>query len=109
QWVDTTLTRVVIDDTTYCKTKLNEKEIFFGATTPDEPIGRTASDIHTFVIKAVDNSGASSAPEYRSFFANTQAPTINIYEPQANAGFPSTVSPFVIVHWSGDDPDGVFT
>ena len=112
EWVDTTLTRVVIHDTTYCKTTLNEKEIFFRARRPDEPIDRTdphASDIHTFVIKAVDNSGAFSAPEFRSFFSNTQAPTVRIDQPAPSALFYGLVSPFVTISWHGDDPDGVFT
>jgi len=69
QWADTTLTRVVINDTTYCKTTLYEKEIFFSSGKPDEPIQRAdphAADIHTFVIKAVDNSGTPSAPRSRT-------------------------------------------
>src|SRR6266496_1920058 len=112
EWVDTTLVRVVIDDTTYCKTTLNEKEIFFRAGKPDEPIDRVdphSADIHTFVIKAVDNSGAASAPEFRSFFSNTQAPTVRIDQPLPSGIFFGLVSPFITISWHGDDPDGVFT
>ena len=98
-------------DTAWCSTKLNEKEIFFTAAVPDSiiPSDPRASEIHTFVIKAVDNSGLSSVPVYRSFFSNTQAPTIQIDEPSPNGLFYALVTPFVTIHWHGDDPDGVFS
>ncbi len=98
-------------DTVWCSTRFNEKEIFFTASVPDSinPVDPRASDIHTFVIKAIDNSGLASAPVYRSFFSNTQAPTVQIEEPSPNGLFYALVTPFVSVRWHGDDPDGVFT
>ena len=111
-WADTTLPRVTIRDTVYNVIRLNEKEIFFKSGKPDEPVDQTnplASEIHTFVIKAVDNNGAESAPEYRSFFANTQAPTVTIDTPSPSAISYALVTPFLTVQWHGSDPDGVFT
>src|SRR5262249_21993014 len=80
---------VVVRDTTKCNngdtcwisTQKNEEIIFFRATQPDSIIPRTAptaSDPHTFVIKAVDNAGMMSVPKNRSFFSFTTAPTVNI-------------------------------
>ena len=99
-------------DTAWCTTKLNEKEIFFRAAVPPDTINRInprASEIHTFVIKAVDNSGLNSEPVYRSFFSYTQAPTVQIDTPRPNAGGAQRVTPFVTIRWHGNDPDGVFT
>ena len=102
-------------DTAWCSTTLNEKEIFFTAGVPDTTGGQIdiknplADDIHTFVIKSVDNNGAESAPVYRSFFSFTQAPTIQILDPTPSGILYGLVTPFVTVTWRGDDPDGVFT
>ena len=98
-------------DTAWCTTRLNEKEIRFNAGLPDS-INYTdprASEIHTFVIKAVDNTGLMSAPVQRSFFAHTQAPQVWIDAPVPNEGLYSFVTPFVTIRWHGEDPDGVFT
>jgi len=99
-------------DTAWCSpVYVNEKEIFFTAANPDsiDPTNPTASQIHTFVIKAVDNSGEESPPVFRSFFSFTQAPTVQIDDPAPSALLYQRVTPFVVVHWHGDDPDGVFT
>ena len=98
-------------DTAWCRTTLNEKEIFFAASIPDsiDPTNPTASQIHTFVIKAVDNSGEESPPVYRSFFSFTQAPTVQIDAPAPSGLLSALVTPFVLIHWQGSDPDGVFT
>jgi len=100
-----------IGDTAWCTTRLNEKEIRFNAGLPDSIVysDPRASEIHTFVIKAVDNRGLMSAPVQRSFFAHTQAPIVTIEEPAPNALFYSFVTPFVTIRWRGEDPDGVFT
>jgi len=99
-------------DTTWCTTKLNEREIFFRAAVPPDTVNRIephASEIHTFVIKAVDNSGLESEPVYRSFFSDTQAPTVQIDSPRPSATDYQLITPFVNIRWHGNDPDGVFT
>jgi hypothetical protein len=99
-------------DTAWCSTRLNGKEIFFLASVPPDTVNRIdprASDIHTFVIKAVDNEGLASEPVYRSFFSYTQAPTVQIDSPRPNATDYGLITPFVTVRWHGNDPDGVFT
>jgi len=99
-------------DTAWCSTRLNEKEIFFRAAVPPDTIDRRdprASEIHTFVIKAVDNAGLASEPVYRSFFSYTQAPTVQIDSPLPSATLYGQITPFVTVRWHGNDPDGVFT
>src|SRR6266487_557188 len=92
-------------DTTWCTTKLNEREIFFRAAVPPDSLTtayRTdphASEIHTFVIKAVDNSGLNSEPVYRSFFSDTQAPTVQIDTPLPSATDEQLITPFVNIRW----------
>src|SRR5262249_49290475 len=99
-------------DTCWISTQKNEEIIFFRATQPDPIIGRnapTASDPHTFVIKAVDNAGMMSAPKNRSFFSFTTAPTVNITNPLPSALLSASVTPSVRIEWEGHDPDGQFT
>jgi hypothetical protein len=100
------------DNWAWCSTKLNEKEIFFKAAVPPDTINRIdphALEIHTFIIKAVDNAGLESEPVYRSFFSDTQAPTIQIDSPRPGATDYGLITPFVNIRWHGNDPDGVFT
>src|SRR5215831_8818520 len=58
-------------DTCWITTTKNEEILFFRATHPDPIKGNnppTASDFHTFVIRAVDNQGMRSPYKTRSFF-----------------------------------------
>ena len=67
-------------DTCWISTTKNEEILFFRATHPDSIRGNnppTASDPHTFVIRAVDNKGLRSPYKYRSFYSYTIAPTVN--------------------------------
>ena len=99
-------------DTCWITTVKNEEILFFRATRPDSIKGTTpptASDAHTFVIRAVDNSGARSPYKYRSFYAYTIAPSVNIINPLPSALLSAKVTPSVRVEWQGADVDGQFS
>jgi hypothetical protein len=111
---------VVIRDTSRCNngdtcwitTTKNEEILFFRATQPDPINGNnppTASDFHTFVIRAIDNAGARSPYKYRSFYSYTIAPTVTIDNPLPSALLRAQVTPSVRIEWEGQDPDGQFT
>jgi hypothetical protein len=111
---------VVIRDTSKCNkgdtcwvtTTKNEEILFFRATQPDSIKGTnppTASDFHTFVIRAVDNQGVRSPYKYRSFYAYTIAPTVTIDNPLPSALLSAQVTPSVRIEWEGKDIDGQFT
>jgi hypothetical protein len=99
-------------DTCWISTTKNEEILFFRATQPDPKDGnnpRTATDFHTFVIRAVDNAGERSPFKDRSFFAYTIAPNVSITNPLPSALLRAQVTPSVRVEWEGQDPDGQFT
>jgi len=99
-------------DTCWISTTKNEEILFFRATQPDSIKGTnppTASDAHTFVIRAVDNQGARSPYKYRSFYAYTIAPTVSIDNPLPSALLRAQVTPSVRIEWEGQDVDGQFT
>jgi len=99
-------------DTCWITTTKNEEILFFRATQPDSIKGTkppTASDAHTFVIRAVDNLGARSPYKYRSFYAYTIAPTVSIDNPLPSALLRAQVTPSVRIEWEGQDVDGQFT
>jgi len=99
-------------DTCWITTAKNEEILFFRATKPDSIRGTvppTASDAHTFVIRAVDNLGARSPYKYRSFYSYTIAPTVDITNPLPTALLRAQVTPSVRVEWEGQDVDGQFT
>ena len=61
--------------------------------------------VHTFFVRAVDDGGARSDAEYRSFTAKNISPFVNIDGPRNP--FPSqiqTLPPIIIFRWSGYDP-----
>lgn len=75
-----------------------------------EPIGGVDPprnhDLHVFYIKAVDDRGAFSTPDFRHFDAVTIAPTAYILEPEgAGAEEIATVSTDFTVRWQGRDED----
>ena len=99
-------------DTCWITTARNEEILFFRATQPDSIRGTnppTASDYHTFVIRAVDNNGMRSPYKYRSFYSYTIAPTVSILNPLPSALLRAQVTPSVRVEWEGQDVDGQFT
>jgi hypothetical protein len=99
-------------DTTWLETEKNEETVFFQAAAPDTIRGNqqpTASDPHTFVIKAVDDDGAVSEPRWRSFYSFTIAPSVAIRNPVPSPFLRAQVTPSVRIEWDGSDPDGQFT
>ena len=70
---------------------------------------RRSADFHVFVIKAVDNNGAVSAPVARAFWSFTQAPRVQIVHPRASSLVKYYVTPTTTIRWEGFDDDGVFT
>jgi hypothetical protein len=74
-----------------------------------------AKSWHVFVIKAVDDMGAVSAPDYVAFNATTIAPRTQFKTPppgggvQQYMGVPQGAGLRVTFSWDGDDPDGIFT
>ena len=99
-------------DTCWISTTKNEEILFFRASQPDPIKGNnppTASDFHTFVIRAVDNAGLRSPFRDRSFFSYTIAPNVSITNPVPSALLRAQVTPSVRVEWQGTDADGQFT
>jgi len=98
-------------DTLWVSTEKNEQQVFFRATHAyfDPKRGWRSNDKHTFVIRAVDNSGAFSAPKFRSFYSYTIAPVVFITNPLPNKFISRIVTPAVRINWAGRDEDGVFS
>lgn len=71
-----------------------------------------AKSWHLFVIKAVDDMGAVSEPDYVAFNATTVAPRTRFTTPEPGGGIedymgsPQHVGLKVTFRWEGDDPDG---
>jgi hypothetical protein len=75
-------------------------------TTPGSPA--TGSAFHTFFIKAVDNRGAESSVDHRTFNATTILPTVRILRPVGSSDTKfAPVSGFLAVVWTGRDEDAV--
>ena len=97
-------------ETTWVSTTQFGAQIRFRAARRDgsEP-GSTASEFHTFVIRAIDDGGAASPVVSRAFYARTVAPDVQISSPVPSGlitwGLPL---PFR-VRWEGDDADGIGT
>lgn len=100
------------EDTAWTRTQANEEVVFFRATRRDPhapPSRPTASDLHVFVIKAVDQQGLASEPTTRAFFSYTVAPSVTIVSPRPSEFLAPSMPPNVRVSWTGTDPDGQFT
>ncbi len=98
-------------DTAWVQTSRQELTVNFTASQPDSsqfPRHRGASDIHVFVLKAIDNGGLQSAPVVRAFFTYTIAPTCAIVSPPPRDAQVTYVSPTVRITWTGTDEDGIF-
>ena len=91
----------------------------YDTTTIDEFLDwknpQIALGYHLFVIKAVDDMGAHSPPDYLAFNAATIAPRSEITDPppfgawNEYQGGPQPVGLRVTFRWDGDDSDGIFT
>jgi len=104
----------VSGDTAWVETKASDVDLFFDSTKPSNPLPKLGSLItersyHTFVVKAIDNQGLASAPEFRSFTSHTTAPSTQITLPQPTSQVAVNTVPSVTINWSGTDPDGVIS
>ena len=98
-------------DTLWITTTKNEEQLFFRATKAyyDPNRGWRSNDYHTFVVRAIDNAGAVSAPKARAFYSYTIAPIVFITNPAPSKLLAQQVTPAVRINWQGRDDDGVFT
>lgn len=71
---------------------------------PDDPAG--ALGWHSFWVRAVDDDGARSAPDGRSFNARTIAPTSRIVSPRFDEATMHQVFQGTSIEWDGEDLDG---
>ncbi|MEQ1833126.1 MAG: hypothetical protein ABL977_08715 [Candidatus Eisenbacteria bacterium] len=99
--------RFALQETTWVSTTEHAVVVRFRASQRDTVgPGNTASEFHTFVLRAIDNRGAPSAVLSRSFYARTVAPDVVILRPLPSALLQAQVpSPFRL-EWAGNDPDG---
>jgi hypothetical protein len=76
---------------------------------------QVAKSWHLFVIRAVDDMGALSEPDYLAFNAATIAPRAHFVTPppigavHSYMGSPQEVGLSVTFRWDGNDVDGLFT
>jgi hypothetical protein len=98
-------------ETLWVSTAKNEQQLFFRATNAyfDPRRGWRSNDFHTFVVRAIDNSGAVSAPKSRAFYSYTIAPVVFISNPLPSKLLSRLVTPALRISWVGRDEDGVFT
>ncbi len=99
------------NDTVWVDTRASEVSLLFPSRRPRQPLappGRLvpSSDYHTFVIRAIDNDGLRSAPEYQSFTSFTIAPSTRITAPSGTSQLSIRTTPSVTIEWIGTDPDG---
>ncbi len=96
-------------DTPWVATTDNRAIFSFRSDDPNPPGSLTQpQSYHVFVIKAVDNLGAESAPVVDAFSSFTLAPTATILQPPAtsNALLWPTLPPEATFVFTGNDPDG---
>ena len=93
-------------ETTWVRTAENRQTFLFRSENADSLASPTAKGFHTFVIKAVDDRGAESEPEARSFTSFTVTPTVKFVNPKPNHLLTPTFGPSVRLNWEGTDPDG---
>src|SRR5262245_34314473 len=96
-------------DTTWTTTNGNGDTFAFRTDRVDSAkfgVRNTATELHTFVIKAVDNQGLASAPDWRSFNAFTIAPQVRITYPTPSNLILPKVAPSIAITWKGTDEDG---
>jgi len=104
-------------DTLWKSITRSDTTLFFRSTDPDSAsiqvpfpaTSVTSRDYHVFVIKARDNQGAVSRPEFVAFTSETVAPATTITSPPPNRLITAITAPAVIIRWNGQDADGVLT
>lgn len=101
-----------VPETTWIRTTRNQETIHFRASQPDSFGGPRATDPHTFVIKAMDNSNQWSPVVSRAFFSYTIAPTVQLASPVYPMGpqmeWPHVMTgPALRISWEGRDDDAV--
>jgi hypothetical protein len=99
------------NDTVWVSTTASELALFFPSKQPRRPLAPPgsvvpSSDYHTFVIKAIDNEGARSAPVSRSFTSFTIAPETTIRIPSPTQQLAISTTPSLTISWTGSDSDG---
>jgi hypothetical protein len=109
----------MMGDTTWISHNRYEITLFFRSSGPDSsaikpspsfpPVDVRSYDYHTFVLKAVDNEGATSPPETITFTSQTIAPVTNILEPSPTSQSTASTTPSVTIRWVGQDQDGLTT
>lgn len=99
--------RRALAETSWVSTTEPGGRIKFRAATPDERgPGSTATEFHTFALRAVDDRGGVSPLVVRSFYARTIAPDVTILSPLPSQLLLAQVALPMRIRWSGDDPDG---
>jgi hypothetical protein len=109
--VDPPASPVPGNDTVWVNTTSSELALFFPSTQPRRPLAPPgtivpSSDYHTFVIRAIDNEGARSAPVSRSFTSFTIAPETVILIPSPTSQLAVSTTPSLTISWAGRDFDG---
>ena len=99
-------------DTAWTATVEHQLSLTLPATVPPDPLSPqgtriVARDVHTFVIRAVDNDGGRSPVVTRSFTATTVAPETVIDSPTPTRQLAVSTLPTVTIRWHGVDLDGV--
>lgn len=91
-------------DTQWTATSDNRGTFRFAA---DSVIAGQGRRFHTFVIQAIDDKGARSAPAQVSFDATTIAPTIHLISPSPQRLLAARLTSSFRATWTANDPDGV--
>jgi len=95
-------------DTPWVRTTGNRVSYVLRCDNPDPP-GTMSQPVsyHVFVLKAVDNLGACSAPVVNAFTSFTLAPTVTIFDPPSRSGLLwPTLPPNAAFWFTGTDADG---
>ena len=99
-------------DTVWQTTRVNQVHVDFSARVelprsgPEPPRFR---EYHVFVVRAVDDRGRRGPPDFRAFFASTEAPWVLVTDPTPDAFSAARLSSAVRIRWRGGDEDGVTT
>ena len=93
-------------DTAWQRTSEGSMTVRFQAVNPGSGLSAASSSYHVFVIRAIDNEGARSAPEFDAFTAFTVAPKTQILSPSPSRLGPAMTASTITIRWRGTDPDG---
>jgi hypothetical protein len=92
-------------DTAWVATTENRHSFVFQADSSGSD--GLAHGLHTFVVEALDDRGAISAPVHCSFNATTVAPTVVIRQPPPTHLYAVKMPTGLKITWQGTDPDGL--